>query len=102
MTFKESSIPLSSSSMILALALQAAAGLDGARHALFPRYSAADPERTPSKEAAVRDPRLDKLADVLVRYSVGVKPGDLVAIVSEAVAMPLIEATAEAVIRAGG
>lgn len=50
----------------------------------------------------MRDPRLDKLADVLVRYSVAVKPGDLVAIASEPVAMPLIEATAEAVLKAGG
>lgn len=50
----------------------------------------------------MRDPRLDKLADVIVRYSTRIKPGDLVAIVSEAVAMPLIEATTEAVLRAGG
>lgn len=50
----------------------------------------------------MRDPRLDKLADVLVRYSVAVRPGDVVAIASEAVAMPLIEATAEAVLKAGG
>lgn len=50
----------------------------------------------------MRDPRLDKLADVLVRYSTVVKPGDLVAIASEPIAMPLIEATMEAVLRAGG
>lgn len=48
------------------------------------------------------DPRLDKLADVLVRYSTGVKKGDLVAIVSDPVAMPLIEAVTEAVLKAGG
>jgi aminopeptidase len=50
----------------------------------------------------VRDPRLDKLADVLVRYSAAIRPGDLVCIQSEAIAMPLIEATAEAVLKAGG
>jgi aminopeptidase len=50
----------------------------------------------------VRDQRLDKLADVLVRYSTKVKKGDLVSITAEANAMPLIEATFEAVLRAGG
>jgi aminopeptidase len=50
----------------------------------------------------VRDPRLEKLADVLVRYSTGVKPGDLVGITADPVAMPLIEAITEAVIKAGG
>lgn len=50
----------------------------------------------------MRDPRLDKLADVLVRYSTKVRKGDLVQIKSEAIAMPLIEATFEAVLRAGG
>jgi aminopeptidase len=50
----------------------------------------------------MRDPRLDKLADVLVRYSVAVKPGDLVCIGAEPIAMPLIEATAIAVLKAGG
>jgi aminopeptidase len=50
----------------------------------------------------MRDPRLDKLADVLVRYSTGVKPGDLVLIACDPVAMPLVEATTEAVVKAGG
>jgi len=50
----------------------------------------------------MRDPRLDKLADVLVRYSARVKRGDLVSIQAEAVAMPLIEAVFEAVLRVGG
>ena len=50
----------------------------------------------------MRDSRLDKLADVLVRYSTKVKKGDLVAIAGDPVAMPLIEATFEAVLRAGG
>lgn len=50
----------------------------------------------------MRDPRLDKLADVLVRYSAAVKPGDLVTIVSEPEAMHAVEAVYEAVLRAGG
>lgn len=48
------------------------------------------------------DPRHDKLADLLVRYSTKVKPGDLVCINAEAEAMPLIEATFSAVLKAGG
>jgi aminopeptidase len=50
----------------------------------------------------MRDPRLDKLADVLVRYSAAVKNGDLVTIVGEPAAMPAVEAIFEAVLRAGG
>jgi aminopeptidase len=38
----------------------------------------------------MRDPRLGKLADVLVNYSVGVKPGQLVRISGPPVAQPLI------------
>jgi aminopeptidase len=50
----------------------------------------------------MHDPRLDKLADVLVRYSTRVKKGDLVCIAADPVAMPLIQATYAAVLRAGG
>jgi len=50
----------------------------------------------------MRDPRLDRLADVLVRYSTKVKPGDWVVIASEPQGLPLVEATFEAVLRAGG
>ena len=50
----------------------------------------------------MRDQRLDKLADVLVRYSTSVKPGDLVCITGDPVAMPAVEAVFEAVLRAGG
>lgn len=50
----------------------------------------------------MRDQRLDRLADVLVRYSTRVKKGDLVVIESDPVAMPLIEATYQAVLAAGG
>jgi len=49
----------------------------------------------------MRDPRLDRLADIIVRYSTSVKPGDLVAISSDPIAMPLIEATFEAVLKVG-
>ena len=49
----------------------------------------------------MNDPRLDKLADVLVRYSTGVKKGDLVAIAAEAQAMPAIEAIFAACVRVG-
>ncbi len=50
----------------------------------------------------MRDQRLDKLADVLVRYSTRVKKGDLVGIVGDPVAMPLIESIFERVLHAGG
>jgi aminopeptidase len=50
----------------------------------------------------MRDQRLDLLADILVRYSTRVKKGDLVAIVSDPVAFPLIEAVYERVLAAGG
>ncbi len=52
--------------------------------------------------ARMRDSRLEKLADVIVRYSTRVKPGDLVSIVSEPDALPLIEAVYERVLKAGG
>lgn len=48
------------------------------------------------------DPRIQKLADVLVRYSTEVRPGDVVAINGEAAAQPLLLAVYEAVLRAGG
>lgn len=48
------------------------------------------------------DPRLQKLADVLVNYSTRVKKGDLVAIRGDAVAWPAIEAAFVAVLKAGG
>ncbi len=48
------------------------------------------------------DPRLDKLAQVLVRYSIGVKPDDLVRIKAPPVAEPLVLALYQEVVRAGG
>jgi len=49
----------------------------------------------------MRDPRIEKLANVLVHYSTRIKPGDLVAISAEPIAMPLIEACTEAAVKAG-
>jgi len=48
------------------------------------------------------DPRIEKLAQVLVQYSAPVRPGDLVAIRANAVAAPLIQALYREVLRAGG
>ncbi len=50
----------------------------------------------------MRDQRLDKLADILVRYSARVKKGDLVSINADPVAYPLVEAIYERVLAAGG
>jgi aminopeptidase len=48
------------------------------------------------------DPRVIKLADVLVNYSTRVRRGDLVAVSGDVNAMPAVEATYAAVLRAGG
>ncbi len=50
----------------------------------------------------MRDPRLDKLAGVLVEYSTRVKAGDDVAIIAEPHAMAFVEAVYEAALGAGG
>jgi aminopeptidase len=50
----------------------------------------------------MRDPRVTKLAEVLVNYSVGVKPGQLVRINGSMVASPLIVEIFRAVVKAGG
>lgn len=50
----------------------------------------------------MHDPRLDKLADVIVNYSVAVKRGEDVYITSEAIGTPLVTAIYAAVIKAGG
>jgi aminopeptidase len=49
----------------------------------------------------MRDPRLQKLAEVLVNYSVGVKPGQSVRINGATVAEPLIVELFRAVLQAG-
>lgn len=50
----------------------------------------------------MRDPRLDKLANVLVNYSTRVKKGDVVGILADPIAMPMVEALYEAALKAGG
>lgn len=50
----------------------------------------------------MHDPRLAKLADVLVRYSTKVKKGDLVAIGGDINGFPLFEELFTAVLKAGG
>ena len=50
----------------------------------------------------MRDPRLDKLADVLVNYSVGVQPGDRVMIQGSTATEPLLKAVLVKVLQAGG
>lgn len=50
----------------------------------------------------MQDPRLEKLASVLVGYSTAVKPGDLVRLVGPPVSRPLLVAIYRAVICAGG
>jgi aminopeptidase len=50
----------------------------------------------------VTDSRIDKLADVLVNYSVAVQPGDKVAVRGETAVSPLLEAVYAKVLQAGG
>lgn len=50
----------------------------------------------------MRDSRIDKLANVLVTYSVAVKKDDLVRISGSTIAMPLVRAVYREVLRAGG
>ncbi len=49
----------------------------------------------------MRDQRLEKLAGVLVDYSTGVKPGQVVRITGDPVSIPLLEAVYERVLAAG-
>ena len=48
------------------------------------------------------DTRVNKLANMMVNYSVGVKPGDKVAITGDSLAEPLIKAVYREVLKAGG
>jgi len=48
------------------------------------------------------DPRVEKLADVLVRYSVEIRKGDLVVLTGSLESEPLVMATYRAVLAAGG
>lgn len=49
----------------------------------------------------MRDPRLNKMAQVITYYSLNVKPGNLVWMMGELGALPLMEALYEELIRAG-
>ena len=48
------------------------------------------------------DSRHEKLAELLVRYSTRVQPGELVAIAGQAAGAPLLRAVYREVVRAGG
>jgi len=48
------------------------------------------------------DPRIEKLADLLVNYSVTVRPGDKVVITGETIAEPLLKVIYTRVLQAGG
>ncbi len=48
------------------------------------------------------DPRIEKLAHVLVNYAAAVKPGDVVGIMGEPESLPLVEALGVATVKAGG
>jgi aminopeptidase len=50
----------------------------------------------------MRDPRVDALAQILVRYSTRVQKGDVCSIASTTAAEPLVQAVYEEVLRAGG
>lgn len=50
----------------------------------------------------MHDPRFDQLAHVLVNYSAGVRPGDLVSVSAPPIAMPLIRALYTQILHAGG
>lgn len=50
----------------------------------------------------MRDPRLTKLAQILVQYSTNVQPGDLVRIAAPTISEPLVTEVYRAVIQAGG
>ncbi|NJN82926.1 MAG: aminopeptidase [Caldilineaceae bacterium] len=48
------------------------------------------------------DPRVDRLADILVNYSAEVRPGDWVLVKGGVLALPLIDEVVKYVVRAGG
>ena len=50
----------------------------------------------------MKDNRLEKLAEVLVKYSTKVKPGDNVCVSGEDCAIPFIKAVAKQAMLAGG
>ena len=50
----------------------------------------------------VADPRVERLADVLVNYSTAIQAGDWVLIRGHVLALPLVEQVVRQVVRAGG
>ena len=50
----------------------------------------------------MKDPRIEKLADLLVNYSVAVKPGDKVVVQGSIAGEPLLQAVFASVLKAGG
>ncbi|MCC6612042.1 MAG: aminopeptidase [Anaerolineae bacterium] len=50
----------------------------------------------------MKDPRIEKLADVLVNYSTRVQPGEWVGILGNVEALPYLRAVYQAVLKAGG
>jgi aminopeptidase len=50
----------------------------------------------------MRDPRVEALAQILVRYSTKVKKGDVCSIAASTAAEPLVQAVYEEILRAGG
>ena len=48
------------------------------------------------------DPRIDKLADILVNYSTSVQPGEWVGVLGDVAALPLVRAVFAKVVEAGG
>src|SRR3954465_1526883 len=64
---------------------------------------AGGPDPGPGRKGGrVKDPRQQALAEILVRYSTKVQPGDVTVIQSTTIAEPLVQAIYEEVLRAGG
>src|SRR5204863_2187929 len=75
-------------------------GAHGRRPA--PRMARRPDPRPPNQGCRLKDPRVDALAQILVRYSTKVEPGDVTVIQSTTIAEPLVQAVYEEVLRAGG
>jgi aminopeptidase len=54
------------------------------------------------QDGVMYDPRIEQLATVLVEYSIGVQPGELVVIQGHSISLPALEATYRRVVQAGG
>src|SRR5207253_8157424 len=90
--------------------LSMAHDIHGRKHVIaVPRTLAQQPVRSfagrylsPIQCPPMPDPRIEKLADVLVNYSVGVKKGQLVRITSTPAALELVNEVFRRVLAAGG